>query len=93
MPRFQADESVQKTISNTMRYSTGRAEKEQYQSELGKEEDSIMKLGWCPAEQVRNKRGREAEIRSAERELELEQVRKCNEVSIENNNRRCIADN
>ena len=34
--RFQADESVQKTISNTMRYNTSRAEKDTYQQDLGR---------------------------------------------------------
>jgi hypothetical protein len=34
--RFQADESVQRTISDTVRYSADRSEKEEYQAALGR---------------------------------------------------------
>ena len=66
MSRFQADESVQKTISNTMRYHTSRAEKDTYQQDLGRCRWLFPTYYPVSAEQVREKRGREAEEREWE---------------------------
>ena len=45
--RFQPNESVQKTIYNTIRYSTDPESKAMYQAALGKKINRIMLFGVC----------------------------------------------
>ena len=55
--RFQANESVQRSISNSIRYAVDKQEKSEYHNQLGKMEnmsDHDTSL-WCSEQQIRDK--------------------------------------
>ena len=55
--RFQANESVQRSISNSIRYAVDKQEKSEYHNQLGKMENTANHDTslWCLEQQIRDK--------------------------------------